>query len=99
MKGSWLYSDNNWLKKEPGTFFTYSNVNFGLIGTLIEKLSGVRFDKFLKKNVLEPLGIEGSFNIDDIEDIDNVAALYRENVAQVDNFKGVRPSPRDYSKY
>ena len=99
MKGSWLYSDNNWLKKEPGTFFTYSNVNFGLIGTLIEKLSGVRFDKFLKKNVLEPLGIEGSFNIDDIEDIDNVAALYRENVAQVDNFKDVRPSPRDYSKY
>jgi hypothetical protein len=45
----------------------------------------------MKTNVLLPLNIHGSFNIDDIEDIDNIAVLYRNNVPQADNFGGVKP--------
>lgn len=31
-----FYSEDIWEKKAPGTYFSYSNVNYGLIGTLIE---------------------------------------------------------------
>lgn len=87
------------MNKQPGTYFSYSNINFGLLGTLIESLSGERFDKYMKRVVLDPLGIKGSFNIDDIEDVSNIAVLYRDDEPTVDNFKGVKPAPRDYSKY
>ncbi|MFM9986152.1 MAG: serine hydrolase [Flavobacteriales bacterium] len=97
------YETNNWRTEQPGTFFTYSNANFGIIGTLIEKLSGMRFDAYMKMAVLDPLEIAGSFNVADIGNISNVAAIYR-NVsnswqAQVDNFQGIAPSAADFSSY
>lgn len=97
------YETNNWRTEEPGTYFTYSNANYGLVGTLIEKLSGERFDQYMKENVLEPLGIAGSFNITDIENIDNVAAIYRNQggswTPQADNYQGQMPSGFDLENY
>ena len=97
------YSKDMWLDKKPGTFFTYCNLNFGLVGTLIEKLSNVRFDVFMKQEILNPLGFSGGFSIQDVADIENVAVLYRtENGAwkpQKDNYKNVKPQPSDMSAY
>jgi CubicO group peptidase (beta-lactamase class C family) len=97
------YSSNMWRVEAPGTFFTYSNVNFGLLGTLIEAISGERFDIFMKNEVLVPLGIQGSFNIQDISDINDMAVLYRNNngnwQAQYDNYQGLVPTPPDLSSY
>ena len=33
------YTTDMFMNRKPGTFFTYCNLNFGLIGTLIEKIS------------------------------------------------------------
>lgn len=101
--GGSYYTPNNWRTETPGTYFTYSNANYGLIGTLIEKLSGMRFDQYMKTEVLDPLEIAGSFNVADIENIDNVAVIYR-NVnnawaPQADNYQGVAPLAIDYSGY
>jgi CubicO group peptidase (beta-lactamase class C family) len=93
------YSANIWSSREPGTYFTYSNVNFGLIGTLIEVLSGLRFDVYERLHVLAPLNISGSYNIHDISDINKVAVIYRNDIPQADNFKGVMPSQRNLSSY
>ncbi len=50
---------------EPGTKFTYSDVNFILLGELVEKLSGEPLDVFSRKNVFEPLGLtDTTFNPD-----------------------------------
>ncbi len=54
--GRWFTLDL-YLNKKPGTYFTYGNINFGIIGTLIEALSGVRFDIYMRDQVLKPLGI------------------------------------------
>jgi len=54
------YTLNMWRTEEPGTYFAYSNINYGLIGTLIEAISKHRFDVFMKHNLLEPLDISGS---------------------------------------
>ena len=97
------YSADMWQNKKPGTYFMYSNLNFGIIGTMVEKLSCERFDVFCKKYIFELLGITGSFRIQDIPDINNVAVLYRANdgiwQAQADNFKGVMPPARDLESY
>jgi CubicO group peptidase (beta-lactamase class C family) len=63
------YNEDTWSSHKPGTFFQYSNINFGLLGTLIEAISGQRFDIYMREHVLAPLSIAGSFNIADIKDI------------------------------
>ena len=97
------FSKNMWLDKKPGTFFTYCNLNFGILGTLIEKLSGQRFDIFMKNEILNPLGFSAGFNIQDVQNIDNLAVLYRsennEWKPQKDNYKGTKPTPSDMTDY
>ena len=69
-----------WTKaKAPGTYFSYCNLNFVLLATIIEKVSGQRFDKYITKNVLKPLDIKGSFNLRDFSssDLQKMGTLYR----------------------
>ena len=41
----------------PGTHFQYVNLNFGIGGTIIEKVSGQRFDVFMRDNVLKHISV------------------------------------------
>lgn len=50
---------------KPGTAYRYSNLGFNTIGAITEKFSGIRFDKFVKQTVIEPLSLHASFNVDD----------------------------------
>ncbi len=93
LPGGAYFTANMWRTEVPGSFFAYSNVNFGVLGTLIEKLSNTRFDLHMKNEVLDPLGIIGGFNVSELENIENVAVLYRNNVPQQDNYGGVNPAP------
>lgn len=102
--GTYYTSDMFSSSKSPSSnYFVYANVNYGIIGTLIEKLSNQRFDVYCRNNIFLPLGISGSFNIQDIQNINNVAVLYRYSsgnwVAQTDNYGGVKPPARDLSQY
>lgn len=51
---------------EPGTAYEYCNFGFNTIGTIIEKLSGVRFDQYVREVVILPLNLTASFNVDDL---------------------------------
>jgi CubicO group peptidase (beta-lactamase class C family) len=42
------------LKFQPGEKWFYCNFNFDLLALLVEKLSGRKFEDYLKKNVFEP---------------------------------------------
>ena len=101
--GGLYYTDDMWLKKPPGEYFIYCNANFGLAGTLIEKISGQNFDRFMSENLFIPLGITGSYTVEGVTDINNLAVIYRNEegrwAPQTDDFKGALPSPRDFSGY
>jgi CubicO group peptidase (beta-lactamase class C family) len=96
------YTEDMWMNHKPGSFFTYCNLNYGLIGTLVEKISQQRFDIFLKKEILEPLGTSASFNLDQIS-LPTLATLYRsENNAwkpEKDDYSITKPNPTDVSSY
>ena len=47
----------------PGKQRQYSNFGGGLIGALIEKLSGQTVDAYLYENVFEPLGVTAAYQI------------------------------------
>jgi len=49
-------------KHKPGGFFRYSNLNFPLIGSVMERATGERFDRLIDRLVLAPLGLEACFN-------------------------------------
>jgi len=51
-----------WLPQAPGRFFSYCNLAFGLIATVMEAVSGQRFDLLMDELLLAPLGIVGGFN-------------------------------------
>ncbi len=42
----------------PGIAFEYSNLGFALQGKIISKVSGMRYQDYIKKNIFEPLGMK-----------------------------------------
>jgi CubicO group peptidase (beta-lactamase class C family) len=45
----------------PGTQFKYSNTNYYFLGMIIEQLSGMPYDEYIRKNILEPLQLSNLF--------------------------------------
>ena len=43
---------------EPGSKFSYSNSNFEVLGTIIEKVSGQKYGDLLRTRLFEPLGMK-----------------------------------------
>lgn len=60
---------------EPGKSYRYCNLNFNMVGAIIEKYSGERFDNYVKRHILDPLGLYGGYNIDSL-DANRFATLY-----------------------
>lgn len=46
------------LSNEPGSTYTYSDLNMITLGVLIERLSGQRQDEFVKEHITEPLNMK-----------------------------------------
>ena len=46
------------LESPPGEYFNYADINFILLGALIEKLTGAPEDVYVQHNVFGPLGME-----------------------------------------
>ncbi len=44
----------------PGIAYEYSNLGFALQGKIISKVSGMRYQDYIKKNILEPLGMKNT---------------------------------------
>lgn len=49
------------LNYRPGERFSYTNAGYDLAGRLIEKLSGVSFEKFIHDSLLVPAGMKHSY--------------------------------------
>jgi len=94
----------------PGARFTYANLGWGVLGTLMEKASGERFDRLMRRLVLDPLGMQGGYDASELapDRLANLATIYRKRataddaawnpagpwVAQVDDYSVEPPRPR-----
>jgi CubicO group peptidase (beta-lactamase class C family) len=61
----------NWYKcynsYEPGKGYEYCNLNYNMIGTIIEKVSGERFDAYIQKHILDPLALYGGYYVNNLD--------------------------------
>ncbi|HEX7984794.1 MAG TPA: serine hydrolase domain-containing protein [Duganella sp.] len=48
------------VQSRPGSRFAYSNISYGLLGMVIEAVSGQRYDRYLDTQLLQPLGMRDS---------------------------------------
>lgn len=45
---------------KPGTSFSYCNINYYILGYIIEKISGLSYEDFISQNIFKPLKMENS---------------------------------------
>jgi CubicO group peptidase (beta-lactamase class C family)/dienelactone hydrolase len=63
---------------QPGAYFTYANLNFGVLATVMEAAAGERFDQYMQRHILAPLGIDGGYVLTELAPpgLAQLAALY-----------------------
>jgi CubicO group peptidase (beta-lactamase class C family) len=108
--GARLHGDGSmWASKAgPGDYFTYCNLGWGLIGTLMERIGGERFDRLMHKLLLQPLGLTAGYHPAELAPaaLPHIATLYRKRttdtevwdaagpwIAQADDYRDKPPSP------
>ncbi len=84
------------LRSKPGEKFSYSDVGFITCGYLIEKISGVSQDEFMRENVYRPLGmLDTGYNPNE-EQRKRSAAAEKRSPKDADWIKGAVHDPRAY---
>ncbi len=68
----WANCYNNY---EPGKGYQYCNLNYNMVGAVIENKSGERFDQYVKHHILDPLKIYGGYCVDSLDN-NRLATLY-----------------------
>ena len=48
------------VKSQPGKKFAYSNLGYVYLGRLVESVSGMGYEEYVQKNIIEPLELEPS---------------------------------------
>jgi len=77
---------------EPGKGYQYCNLNYNMVGTVIEKISGERFDQYVKHHILDPLTLYGGYCVDSLDN-NRFATLYAYDSA----LKKFKASPAAYA--
>ncbi len=87
----------NWDPKHgPGdNYFAYVNLNYPIIGSIIEKTTGERFDVWMRREVLEPMKLDACYNWPTCSDAVIARAVELDSPdgkPQKDDLHGVRPA-------
>jgi CubicO group peptidase (beta-lactamase class C family) len=103
--GAFYAGGAHFAQVQPGAYFAYANLNYGVLGTVMEAAAGERFDRYMQAAVLDPLAIDGGYLLTNLSGpgLAQVATLYTRQdangvwnatapwVAQFDSFSGGRP--------
>ena len=78
----------------PGDgYFTYANLNFPVVASIVERITGERFDRWMRREVLDPMKIDSCFNWPTCSDdaVARAIVLTQGGVAIRDDLGGKRP--------
>jgi len=80
----------------PGdNYFSYTNLNFPIVATMIEKVTGQRFDIWMHDNVLQPMKLDACYNWPTCSDATVARAVELDDPAGKplkDDLHGARPA-------
>lgn len=81
-------------KHSPGSgYFTYSNLNFPVIASVVERVTGERFDLWMRREVIDPMKLDACFNWPTCSDgaVARAVVLTQSGKAVRDDLGGKRP--------
>jgi len=81
--------------RPPGVRFQYSDVNFIVLGALVEKISGMSLDQYALKNIFEPMGLKYTRFLPPKSWIPRIAPTQWEHGAAASGIPGSRTFPGD----
>ena len=96
------------LESRPNTRFKYCNSNYVILASLIEKVTDMNYDDFMKKYIFEPLGMTNTFVFNPVSGLPaHATPNYRYNWSRwPNNFadgvmgdKGIYSTPRDMYRW
>jgi CubicO group peptidase (beta-lactamase class C family) len=97
------YTDDIFTNHKPGTYFSYTNCTWGIIASIIEIISGERFDAYVRNHIMKPLQLNADFNVLELNSLSNLAILYRWNNGewkpQADDYTSEQPTERASTNY
>lgn len=67
------------LTSRPGTKFEYATMNYDVLGFLIEKISGMSYENYMRSNVFLKLDLLDTWSISDAESKENMSKGYMWN--------------------
>ncbi|HMM22098.1 MAG TPA: serine hydrolase [Selenomonadales bacterium] len=95
--GGKYYDEKTFGDYAPGEQFSYSNFGTAIVASLVEILSGERFDQYCRRHIFQPLGMDASFEAADIRNYKEFGVLYRGDansllfIPRKDDFNGAKP--------
>ena len=69
-------SSVNYFAQKPGSKYHYSNFGAGIIGSLIEAVTGKNLNDSITDDLFKPLGIDAAYSASLLQDPDDVTFLY-----------------------
>ncbi|GFZ32350.1 hypothetical protein CSC2_28760 [Clostridium zeae] len=75
------------LQSLPGKKFSYATINYDVLGLVVKNVSGQSFEEYMKKNILQPMGLENTY-------------LFREDASAKDMSTGYKIGflkPKEYA--
>lgn len=96
--GDWRAS---YAPRAPGAAYEYSNLGYNMAGTILERVSGQRFDAYIGEHVLAPLGLQAGY-VPEAFDPGRIAQIYRWNEGEAPQrsdqaYAPLEPSLADYT--
>ena len=79
-------------RNAPG-YFTYSNLNFPIVASVMERVTGERFDIWMRREILDPMRVDACFNWPTCSDaaVARAIVLMQDGKAVRDDLGGKRP--------
>ena len=73
------------LDDSPGETFDYNNIDYMILGMIVEEVSGMRIDEYARENIYEPLGLEEQITYRPLD-----MGIERKNIAATERLGNTR---------
>ena len=66
----------NYTDNAPGSVYDYSNFGAGVAGAVLEAITGMSVNRYMRQNVFEPLGFDASYDAAALREPEQISNLY-----------------------
>jgi CubicO group peptidase (beta-lactamase class C family) len=91
------YLETQYVSTPPEFVFAYSNLAVGLAGIVVERASGLSYEDYVRRNILDPLGMRNTSSVLDDRSAPSYSRAYSRGVEQNELDLGNVPAGGIYS--